>query len=540
MAAPTGPAGFSSGVPAAPLVQIGGPPGRRRERLARRLPGLATGLRREQRQAAATSYEPPAPGLLSVEWFDGRRWLDETTRLRRAVVSAACIDAPPAQVAADGSAYLPPSQPLPLVTELSVRFVENAHLWIGVQLGTALVLDDAEDDLLTRLAAGATPAAVVAERMRERGELRVDAWRAVARLVARLVDVGFLRGIQDHLEERHVDPQRFLRIHLTQRCNLACSHCYADSSPVADTGGQLTPQRWKELITEFARHGGERVLFTGGEALLYKGCDELLLHSKAEGLHVTLFSNGFLVERHLEAIRRACDVVQISVDGADAEANDPIRGEGSFEQAVHAIDVLAEAGVPVRVSTVLMEQNLASIRDRFDDFAGRWDGRKVDFRLGNGLITHGRGENVEDALTHDQAREVIDRLERRWAEFGRAETFRRTTGCGYCEQVVVGQDGKVHPCHLLDGAIAHVDELPFGELLDRLRSTKAEYDVDHTLGCNLCDIRYLCGGECRVDNGKHSGNRRVTSCQASDKLRRLRNLVRTYDPHPNAQTQGGA
>jgi len=175
-----------------------------------------------------------------------------------------------------------------------------------------------------------------------------------------------------------------------------------------------------------------------------------------------------------------------------------------------------------------MEQNFAAIRDGFEDFAHRWDGRGVDFRLGNGLTTHGRGKDVEDRLEHERAREVIDRLESRWAKYGEPQTFRRTNTCGYCEQIVVGQDGKVHPCHLLDGAITHVDDAPFPELLSHLRRTGEEYDVDQVLGCHLCDIRYLCGGECRVENGKKTGNRRVTSCQAEDKLRRLRNLVRGF------------
>lgn len=506
------------------LVQLGS----RGAQIASRLPGAVTGLRRQQLHAPAASYERPSPDQLSAEWFEGRRWLDEVTRRQSGIVSRACAEAPPAQPSPDGALYIPPGQPLPFVEELSVRYVEGRHLWIGVQIGTALVLDDAEHGMLSRLAAGLCPSEVVSELVQERGAAREAVWQEMGGLVSRLVEVGFLRGIQSLLEQRNVDPRRFLRIHLTQKCNLACAHCYADSSPLADTSDQLTPERWMELITDFAGSGGEQVLFTGGEALLYKGCDRILRHAKSLGLYVTLFSNGALVERYIEAIRESCDIVQISVDGTDAPSNDPIRGAGSFERAVHAIDVLVEAGVPVRVSTVLMQQNFEAIRDGFEAFAQRWEGRDVDFRLGNGLTTHGRGKDIEDNLEHERAREVIDRIEGRWGKYSQPETFRRTTTCGYCEQIVVGQDGKVHPCHLLDGAITHVDDAPFPELLAHLRRTGAEYDVDQTLGCNLCDIRYLCGGECRVENGKKTGNRRVTSCQAEDKLRRLRNLVRGF------------
>jgi radical SAM protein with 4Fe4S-binding SPASM domain len=95
--------------------------------------------------------------------------------------------------------------------------------------------------------------------------------------------------------------------------------------------------------------------------------------------------------------------------------------------------------------------------------------------------------------------------------------------------VVVDPDGYVHPCHLLDGPVAHIDDQPFGDLLTVLRRTAHEYDVDHNLGCRTCDIRNLCGGTCRVQNGKATGNRRITNCTAEDKMERLRNLIKAFN-----------
>jgi radical SAM protein with 4Fe4S-binding SPASM domain len=99
---------------------------------------------------------------------------------------------------------------------------------------------------------------------------------------------------------------------------------------------------------------------------------------------------------------------------------------------------------------------------------------------------------------------------------------------------VIAPDGGVHPCHLLDGAITHVDDQPLTDLMGLLKETSRNYSVDHSVGCNACDIRNLCGGSCRVLNGKTTGNRRVTNCTASDKLHRLNNLVQTFAEYPVA------
>lgn len=512
----------------------------RKNRSRRQLPILATDkdtLRLNARLAERASYETPDISMLSEEWLNGRRKLDEVTRTNLGVVSDANIQAPPAQAPEDSeTAEIAPGQPIPLIPEISYRFIDGAHLWIGVDKGTCLVFDDDEQAIFMRLKEGVIPSTLAYEIQQKQNCEKAEAWAPIVQVITVLARHGFIRGIEGYVDEEIVDPSRFMRIHLTQRCNLACVHCYADSSPFADTSEQLSVERWKKLIDDFAANGGERVLFTGGEALMYHGCDELLRHSKSRGLYVTLFSNGILVEHYLDVIKETCDEVQISIDGTNPESNDPIRGGGSFERAVHATDLLVAAGVHVRISTVVMEQNFEAIRDGYEDFVGRWVKHGVEFRLGNGLTTHGRGEDIYNGLDFETARLVIDNLETKYGKYATPQIFRRNSGCGYAEQVVVNQDGNIHPCHLLDGAITHVDDKPYGELLKSLKQNISEYDVDHVLGCNLCDIRYLCGGECRVENGKKTGNRRVTSCQAEDKLRRLRGLVRAYSrlAPPNA------
>lgn len=467
--------------------------------------------------------------MLSQSIIEGKRRLDLATKNELSGVSDACRHAPAAIRAGDGQYIISRDQPLPLPGTLSHRWLDDVHLWVGVEEGTAIVLNDADHEIFSELRNGASATDLVA-RLNPLSPIE-ERTEAVHGLIARLAAAGFIRGVSGYVDRWEPAPSRFLRLHLTQRCNLTCIHCYADSSPYVSSEGELPLERWLKVIDDFAGAGGERVLFTGGEALIYPGCAELLRCAHDRGLDVTLFSNGILIDRYLDVIRECVDQVQISIDGPDAETNDPIRGEKSFERAKNAVDTLLAAGVRVRISMVVMERNLEAMRTGFLAFARQWSGRPLEWRVGYGVSSHGRGAELNDRLEVHDVRPIVESLmEELEGTFPRIA--RSTKTCGYAEQIVIAPDGGVHPCHLLDGAITHIDSQSMPELMGILKKTSLDYNVDHTVGCNRCDIRNLCGGSCRIHNGKNTGNRRVTNCSASEKLNRLHSLVQTFSENP--------
>ena len=95
---------------------------------------------------------------------------------------------------------------------------------------------------------------------------------------------------------------------------------------------------------------------------------------------------------------------------------------------------------------------------------------------------------------------------------------------------MIAPNGLVYPCHLLSGALGHVDDLPVKEITRYLVRTAEAFSVDHRNGCGTCDLRHLCGGSCRVEDEKHTGSRLITTCTPEDKLRKKRFLVNRYRP----------
>lgn len=424
---------------------------------------------------------------------------------------------------------------LPLIGHVAHHLVDGAHLWIGVEEGTLVVAEsEPAHALMTAFVAGCSPADA---SRRLRTDLGLDpdaARRATATFVTRLVAAGFVRGMRGYHSVKQIRPHAFARFHLTQRCQLSCTHCYTSSGPLLPKDGELPTERWIRLVDEFAANGGEKILFTGGEALVHDGCVEIMRRAHDAGLEVTLFSNGMAIPRHLDDLVGVADVVQISVDGPTAEIHDAIRGRHSFRRALRAIRLLLDAGIETRVSTTVMLDNWPAIRAGLPDFIAEFEETDLSFRISYGAMAHGRGTGLDHSLDTDQVRAFVDDLLTRVRttenRAGGPNAVKKISNCGYAEQLVVAPDGLVYPCHLLSGALGHVDQMPVKDITKYLARTAAAFSVNSRTGCSTCDLRNLCGGSCRVEDEKHTGSRLVTTCTPEEKLRKKRFLVRQYGP----------
>lgn len=152
-----------------------------------------------------------------------------------------------------------------------------------------------------------------------------------------------------------------LALHLTDRCQLNCTHCFRDPGAKAvDLPLALARRTIDALVDAF---GIQRLALTGGEPTLYPALLPLLDHAAERGLLWTMVSNGERFPERLAEIaavparRRALDYVQFSLDGATAERHDAIRGAGSFRTVLHAVSTCVARGVPFTLQMTLHRQN---------------------------------------------------------------------------------------------------------------------------------------------------------------------------------------
>jgi len=134
-------------------------------------------------------------------------------------------------------------------------------------------------------------------------------------------------------------------------CNLQCTHCFLSCAPSNHSHGMLTLDEVRRRLEEAEPLGVKEYYFTGGEPFLNPEMLAILEETLKRG-PATVLTNGLLLPpERCARLKALADVSQysldlrVSIDGYDAETNDPIRGEGTFERILGGIDNLAQSGI---------------------------------------------------------------------------------------------------------------------------------------------------------------------------------------------------
>jgi mycofactocin radical SAM maturase len=196
------------------------------------------------------------------------------------------------------------------------------------------------------------------------------------------------------LFEYGLDAPICLTWELTYACNLSCVHCLSSSG--RRDPRELTTEEAKAVIDEFERMQVFYVNIGGGEPTVRPDFWELLDYATAHSVGVKFSTNGVKITPENARRLAANDYVdvQISLDGATAEVNDPIRGPKSYETAMRALQNLSDAGMKnFKISVVCTRQNIPQL-DEFKAIADRYG---AQLRLTR-LRPSGRGADVWDEL----------------------------------------------------------------------------------------------------------------------------------------------
>jgi mycofactocin radical SAM maturase len=210
------------------------------------------------------------------------------------------------------------------------------------------------------------------------------------------------------LFEYGLDSPICLTWELTYACNLSCVHCLSSSG--RRDPNELTTDEAKGVIDELERMQVFYVNIGGGEPTVRPDFWELVDYATAHHVGVKFSTNGVKITPDVAVRLAGSDYVdvQISLDGATADVNDHVRGPGSYDTALRAMQNLADAGMRgFKLSVVCTRQNIPQL-DEFKAIADRYG---AQLRLTR-LRPSGRGADVWDELhpLPAQQRELYDWL----------------------------------------------------------------------------------------------------------------------------------
>ncbi len=283
----------------------------------------------------------------------------------------------------------------------------------------------------------------------------------------------------------------YLRLSVTDRCNLRCSYCMRRDVTFLPKADVLSLEELDALCQTFIRLGVRKLRLTGGEPFARSGIMNLV-----EGLgrrladggfdELTLTTNGLLLPKFAAGLARAgVRRINVSLDTLDRDRFRALTGFDGLERVVAGIDAARASGIAVRVNTVA----LGGINEDEYDTLLAWCGEHdCDMALIELMpIGAGTARPQQRFLPLDRVRR---RLEAHWrleplswrsggpAEYVRVAATGRRLGfiaaishgfCRECNRIRLSCSGVLVPC------LAHGDGIDLRRLL---RENGSEAAVD--------------------------------------------------------------
>lgn len=295
--------------------------------------------------------------------------------------------------------------------------------------------------------------------------------------------------------------------YLTNACNLACPHCYMYSGKADHQ--ELTVDEWCRVLKEFRDLGGENVTFSGGEVLAKKGWLEILSHSHSLGLATTILTNGTLwTDEAICVAASFISEIQISVDGPTEELNARVRGQGAFWKALETAKAFSGLGVRTSVAMTPPIDSLHLYAAHFKSFLEEHiSGTSIHLRISQKLLP---GRTVEELPT--DAMQKYQEIAAQLAELAYPDQAARSFSVGHAPNrgiincglggLTVSASGDIFPCNRLGDLVPYgnVRYTALSQIAGILREVNLNTSVDNAQPCSDCDLKYICGGGCRIDN----------------------------------------
>jgi len=291
---------------------------------------------------------------------------------------------------------------------------------------------------------------------------------------------------------------------VTYNCNLSCIHCLSDSG--RKRKGELTTRQSLRVIDELAALKVFQLNIGGGEPFMRPDFLDLMDYAHQKGMVTCISTNGTLIDRQTaKRLDHPLVYIQVSLDGATAESNDPIRGKGSFNQVIAALECLKERDIEVSINTVLTKLSILEL-DKMVDLAAAY---KAKCRVSR-FRPSGRGKDSWARLniSKDEMLEFSSWLDTHLGVstgdsfFSVSSEDRRSLGlnmCGACKMTCcISPTGGIYPCAFLqedDFRAGHCYEDSFSKVWKTSPVFHSFRELE-IKSCESCHRFDLCHGGC--------------------------------------------
>lgn len=311
----------------------------------------------------------------------------------------------------------------------------------------------------------------------------------------------------------------YLRLSVTDRCNLRCMYCVTKEFKFIPHPEILRYEEMLRLVNLASSMDISKLRLTGGEPFARKGFMEFIsdVMTAHPDMDLRITTNGTLIEPLVTDLKKiGVGRLNISLDTLDRETFKEITGRDHLKDVLATINACLSAGIKVKVNAVAMkginDKELGSFIDlaRENDI----DMRFIEFMpMGDDTKSDSRFWSADDIL--DQARQiaVLKKDKARPENHGPARMYSIDGGkgrlglispvsshfCATCNRLRITSNGQLRTCLFSDKTYGLREILRNPEMGDDdLRKVIAEATIDKPLGYHLLEQRSGCEGVCET------------------------------------------
>ena len=284
--------------------------------------------------------------------------------------------------------------------------------------------------------------------------------------------------LQDAFERKH----DYLRISITEHCNLRCTYC------MPENGIQLTPKSHLMTANEivsiaqtFVNLGVTKIRLTGGEPLVRKDAKDIILRLGKLGINLTITTNGILVSNFIETFKEAgIKTVNISIDSLVKDKFNKITRREYFDIVQKNIDLLLQEKFNIKLNVVLIK---SFNNNEILDFIAITKNQKIQVRFIEFMPFSGNQWDKSKLVSYAEIMETVQ-SEYKLSDIERLEDSPNDTAknykisnhlgsfaiissvtnpfCSTCNRIRLTADGKLKNCLFSNSETALLETLRAG------------------------------------------------------------------------------
>ena len=159
------------------------------------------------------------------------------------------------------------------------------------------------------------------------------------------------------LTDTHGRKHNYLRISLSEKCNLRCTYCMPhDGIPLSPRANLMSAEEIEAFAKVFVEHGVDKIRLTGGEPLVRKDFSDILGRLAKLPVKLSITTNALLTHRFIADFKKyGLKDINVSLDSLNAEKFKFITRRDQYRKAFTNIEQLIKEGFNVKINAVLMK-----------------------------------------------------------------------------------------------------------------------------------------------------------------------------------------